>query len=583
MGGSQPTASHSLLEKSNPVGDMTPDKDMNINIQGGEQVNVKDLYDLVATGRLSELALSALLAQASDPLAALKYQLATDPANTKIVKLGDSNSDGGTSASTLYRRLYYLHAQAGEALEGLGSSDFFTDGVGNGTSTFTSATANFTADDIGRAIVGRNIPAGGVITGVTNSTTATVTNTVSSGTGLPFAIGRHIIAGGNNGRPLNDWFALPSETYPTMPYSRDRLVADNPHAIFHEWLTNDIRTGLLGDTVADCFTNGRARLQAWIEWCLTNMPDVLAHILVTPATFLSANTGGLNYVTNSVGTINPAGQAQIYSTALRRIYLSFVGQYRNVVVMDTQGNVFGTRSCDTSDYMANQIHPSVSTPNQSDLFDLYQAGGGYNAVADQMAELIGTKRNAFPNSLMRRTRQEFIVYQGNAAGSIRLISRDPVIPAMQTPVFRTDTLYVNGLTTPIALTSATISRAFSTQWLEISGLGATDFSPYTGKTATVFGAHAGSTGESVFVSVDLASIAATTTVTVNMTVPGVQPGNVGYRVGALANPGAGFASTALVLLSCIPVSTDTVECTIENPTGAPIDVGAESWTFVLTR
>lgn len=39
------------------MGDMTPDKDMNFNIQGGEQVNMRDLYDLVGTGRLSELAI----------------------------------------------------------------------------------------------------------------------------------------------------------------------------------------------------------------------------------------------------------------------------------------------------------------------------------------------------------------------------------------------------------------------------------------------------------------------------------------------------------------------------------------------
>lgn len=66
-----------------------------------------------------------------------------------------------------------------------------TDGVTtNNSTTVTSATANFTAADVGKALVGTNLPPGTAILSVTNSTTVEVTNpATASGTGITLTIG----------------------------------------------------------------------------------------------------------------------------------------------------------------------------------------------------------------------------------------------------------------------------------------------------------------------------------------------------------------------------------------------------------
>jgi hypothetical protein len=43
------------------MGDMTPNEDWNLNAPDGSQINVRDLYDLVGTGRLSALAITAAI------------------------------------------------------------------------------------------------------------------------------------------------------------------------------------------------------------------------------------------------------------------------------------------------------------------------------------------------------------------------------------------------------------------------------------------------------------------------------------------------------------------------------------------
>lgn len=72
-----------------------------------------------------------------------------------------------------------------------------TDGVTTaGSQTITSATANFTGADVGQRIEATGIPAGSRISGVTNSTTATINvfgfEAGSSGTGVTFSIGDYI-------------------------------------------------------------------------------------------------------------------------------------------------------------------------------------------------------------------------------------------------------------------------------------------------------------------------------------------------------------------------------------------------------
>lgn len=66
-----------------------------------------------------------------------------------------------------------------------------TDGVvTNNSATITSASANFTPTDVGRQVLGANIPAGATISSVTNSTTAVLSaNAAGSGSSLPLDVG----------------------------------------------------------------------------------------------------------------------------------------------------------------------------------------------------------------------------------------------------------------------------------------------------------------------------------------------------------------------------------------------------------
>lgn len=67
----------------------------------------------------------------------------------------------------------------------------FTDGVSNGTTTYTSATAAFTSADVGRTITGTNIPSNTTISSVTNATTIVLSAAATgSGTSLSFTLGR---------------------------------------------------------------------------------------------------------------------------------------------------------------------------------------------------------------------------------------------------------------------------------------------------------------------------------------------------------------------------------------------------------
>jgi hypothetical protein len=292
------------------------------------------------------------------PLGGWKAKIATDPANAKVAFVGDSTSDPALNASMIFRRILSLHTQQGEALHGVGSADFYTDGVGNGTTTFTSATANFTTGDVGRMMHGKGFPTGTKITARNSATSVTLSTTIPSGTSLPFWVGgRHVIGGGNNGETLSHWMANPSSG--SLPYNRDKLVSDAPHLTVASWLLNDVRQGALGLTVDAIVAAGVTLLQSFVDWHRATLPttDLLLRM---PNPMLSANVGGSNYVTDGTN-INPAGLAQIYSTALRRIYLHFLGLYPNVDVIDMQAEVFGTRSLTSHPLMTDQLHPSGNT------------------------------------------------------------------------------------------------------------------------------------------------------------------------------------------------------------------------------
>jgi hypothetical protein len=64
-----------------------------------------------------------------------------------------------------------------------------TDGVTNGTTTVTSATAFFTSADVGKTITGSTIPGGATISSITNTTTVVISAAASSATGVTLEIG----------------------------------------------------------------------------------------------------------------------------------------------------------------------------------------------------------------------------------------------------------------------------------------------------------------------------------------------------------------------------------------------------------
>lgn len=86
-----------------------------------------------------------------------------------------------------------------------------TDGVANGTTTFTSATADFTDYDIGRPISGTDIAAGTYIEAIVSATQVTLSQAATgSGTGLTFTISGQ--GGRANGAP-QQWAYATERTY----------------------------------------------------------------------------------------------------------------------------------------------------------------------------------------------------------------------------------------------------------------------------------------------------------------------------------------------------------------------------------
>src|SRR4030095_6047452 len=77
------------------------------------------------------------------------------------------------------------------------TSQSFTDGVENSTTTFTSATANFVNGDVGKTITGDDIPGGTTIASVTNSTTVILSAAATAtGSSKNFTILNRLEVGG---------------------------------------------------------------------------------------------------------------------------------------------------------------------------------------------------------------------------------------------------------------------------------------------------------------------------------------------------------------------------------------------------
>lgn len=511
------------------------------------------------------------------PLARWRRRLHLAPADAKVAFPGDSTSDVTTGSYALYQRLYGLHTQAGEALAGLASTDLFADfATTSGSPTVTSATAAFVSTDVGKMIVSANIPVGARINSVESGTSVTISsNATATGTGQAAYLGRHIIGGGNNGLTLALWLSNPAAT---TGYNYNQLVADAPDLIVLSFGINDVRLG------ATSFSGLRALLVTAIERLRADLPnaDVLLRM---PNTLLSANVSSLNLVQNSGGTINPTGLAQTYSTLLRDVYLSLQGVWSHVAVADVQGNVFGTQSTASSPLMADQLHPSPRTSAIGTGATATPRDGGFVAIADYLAGVIGNKRGSSPDGpLTSRYRAEFLVLGAAGAGGLDLVSKFPLGPnAAQEPITTSDTLYVPGYGA-LALTGTSITRPFGGTNIRITGLTGNDFSTAIGRNAVVTGSHPpATTGDRQQVSLDLPSIAAGAVVTATVAVTGARTGASPDATCVLCTPAAGFVAAGLVLQGCYVSATDTVTVVVYNPTGGAVDLAASTFSFWVVR
>lgn len=529
------------------------------------------------------------------PLGYFHASLVADPANTRVWAGIDSNKAPDTRASVFFHRLR-LHTRQGEALQGMATGDMFTDGASANTARLTSATANFTAADVGLGIYGGKIPAGTMIVERLSATEVRTNNTIPTGANQTFWIGRTLVAGGNNGRPLADWFNNPSMGFPAMTYNRDRLVAFNPHLAIVELPTNTPRTGGWGTTEQAFFDNGRAAVTPFIEWLRANIDgDIL---IVAPATYLAANVGDVghpdpfNYITDAQGNINPPGLAQIYSNGMARLAQSYIGQWPNVDVFDTT-KVFGRTSYDTHSLMHDQIHPSGSTT--SDLNGITPVGGGYVASADAIAEHIGFERDTFVPEGSRKTRTEGLVYAAPAAGQVRIMSRRASDqPFDQAPVFVGDQLFVSGVTFPFTIPTAgpaLVDRISGPDtFLQLTGLtgsdgNAFDFTPYVGRPVALVSNRKRTTRRQISVPAGSGTnmvVGANSEVSYDVTVPGAYPGHqgratfVGYSAG-----GQFLAQNSVEVVYVQAVGQDTVRIRVRNKTAATVTINQETWTFEI--
>jgi len=104
------------------------------------------------------------------------------------------------------------------------TSRIVTDGVTNTTTTFTSATAQFSAADVGRTLSATGVPAGATISSVTNPTTvvlsaaatATATGlTTTIGTAATVYVSVSLVPVGGTGGPTNRLL----NSYPLAAYT----------------------------------------------------------------------------------------------------------------------------------------------------------------------------------------------------------------------------------------------------------------------------------------------------------------------------------------------------------------------------
>lgn len=126
-----------------------------------------------------------------------------------------------------------------------GPVGLFYDGVANGTTTFTSATAAFNAADVGKQIMSPLIPSGTIIVSVTNATTVVLSQAATgSGTLQNFLIAGRPVTNNRPGKLRYDSFGVEAHDicstfgYSTGDYearARRLLAARESKAVEAEW------------------------------------------------------------------------------------------------------------------------------------------------------------------------------------------------------------------------------------------------------------------------------------------------------------------------------------------------------------
>lgn len=398
------------------------------------------------------------------------------------------------------------------------------------------------------ALRGQHVAAGGALYGMTGDAS-------------------HIVSAGNNGITLANWLADSSKLA--------AVVAQQPHLIVASFLLNDVRLGQCDLATA------KARLTTLVNALRAAVPgaDILLRM---PNPMLTTNVSSLNYVTSSSGTVNPAGTAQTYSALIRSAYLSMVGQWANVDVIDIQAEVFGTVCRATHPLMSDQLHPSpFSATTGSTTY-----GGGYVEIANAIANRVGFKSTAFKiDTNQYLTVKEGFTVSASGAGFVDLVASLNVTTgaAAQFPLTTSDVLFIEGFSDPISLSAASIFRPFSTNNIRITGL-VTDYTAALGKSVSIGSSHPGpTTGDRQIVSVDLPSIAAGAIGTTTAAVTGARTGALHDATGISCSPPASMVSAGLVLLNCYPSANDTVTLVVLNPTGGAVDLAAANFAFWVIR
>jgi lysophospholipase L1-like esterase len=355
----------------------------------------------------------------------------------------------------------------------------------------------------------------------------------------------NLIEGGNSGLSLQNWLGGSA-----VDFTPAALWAAAPDLAIFRFLTNDTR---LGTRTQAQMT---ADVQTLIDLTTANLPGADI-VLTVPPTFTTTVVGQ-----DFLGGATLA-QAQARADAMRAALLGFTDAYPHVLVLDSGGDVYGTRVGATSPLMTDQLHP-----NQT----------GQERWADYVAPIIGLDR-ARPVDAPDSYRWQIVGRVSSGGnGFIDLDTLDASgVRGKEWPLTASDLLYIPGFAAyPLTLTGATFAASGNNVRVLKGG---TDFTGVAANTMVVaVGNHPreGVTGGRTEVTIDPGSIAASSTLDVTATVTGAAT-----QMGVVAQPPTSVS--AGLMWQAWVTATDTVTLRFFNPTAGAIDPPSGVWKFWLAR